>query len=44
MSSNVKTATKKSFSSKYSREDIAIGVLIGFQCVLALTVIIYHLI
>jgi len=44
MTVRIKTTTKKPIASKYSTEDIAIGLLIGFQCALALTVIVYHLI
>lgn len=42
--SPVKKATKRRFFAQYSSEDIAVGFIIGVQCALALSVILYHLI
>jgi len=39
-----KSKSMKINLSKYTKEDLAIGILIGFQCILAFSVIVYHLV
>ena len=40
----LKKANQKKITLEYTTGDIAIGVVIGIQCTLALSVILYHII
>lgn len=40
----LKQTNSKKINVEYTTGDIAIGVVIGIQCALALSVIVYHLI
>ncbi len=44
MKSKTITTTKKTILSKYTKSEIAWGFLVGVQCVVAFSVIVYHIV